>query len=172
MGKIMKLTDLNEDARELCLASLEVRKKAYAPYSKFRVGAALKTKAGKLVDGCNVENASYGLSICAERSACVRAVSQGFTDFVSIAIAADLNGSEFVGPCGACRQFLAEFHPEMPIYLVRVQDLQVQVTTLGVLLPESFSPKRSAFPFHNGGNATTENGKVNGMENGKLNGQC
>ena len=76
MGKILKLNDLSPDARALCLASVEVRKAAYAPYSKFKVGAALKTNTGKVVDGCNVENASYGLSICAERSACVKAVSQ------------------------------------------------------------------------------------------------
>ena len=76
MDKKLNISELTEDAKNLCLASLEIRKAAYAPYSKFKVGAALRTKTGRVIDGCNVENASYGLSICAERSACVKAVSQ------------------------------------------------------------------------------------------------
>ena len=74
--KDLHMKELSEEARTLCLASLEIRKSAYAPYSKFKVGAALRTDTGLVIDGCNVENASYGLSICAERSACVKAVSQ------------------------------------------------------------------------------------------------
>ena len=144
------LHELSEEARTLCLASLEIRKSAYAPYSKFKVGAALRTDTGLVIDGCNVENASYGLTICAERSACVKAVSQGYTNFTAIAIAGDLETDEFRVPCGACRQFLAEFNPEIPIYLVRVHDMKVQKTTLGILLPDSFSPRRCQFPFLNG----------------------
>ena len=74
--KFTNVSDLPEEARGLCLESLKIRQQAYAPYSKFKVGAALKTKEGNVINGCNVENASYGLSICAERTACVKAVSQ------------------------------------------------------------------------------------------------
>eukprot|EP00091_Calanus_sinicus_P010632 TRINITY_DN24579_c0_g1_i1.p1 TRINITY_DN24579_c0_g1~~TRINITY_DN24579_c0_g1_i1.p1 ORF type:complete len:108 (-),score=19.70 TRINITY_DN24579_c0_g1_i1:50-373(-) len=101
-----------------------------------------------MVSGCNVENASYELAICAERTAVVKAVSTGVTDFLSVAIAADLE-TEFVGPCGMCRQTLAEFNPDMTIYLVRL-DGMVQVTNLNILLPGAFSPKRLKLEFHNG----------------------
>ena len=74
--KFTNVSDLPEEARGLCLESLKIRQQAYAPYSKFKVGAALQTKEGNVINGCNVENASYGLSICAERTACVKAVSQ------------------------------------------------------------------------------------------------
>merc|ERR1740137_126254 len=116
--------------------------------SKFKVGATLLCPDGSLVSGCNVENASYGLAICAERTAVVKAVSSGVTDFLSVAIAADLE-SEFVGPCGMCRQTLAEFNPDMIIYLVRL-DGMVQVNNLNILLPGAFSPKRLSLEFHNG----------------------
>jgi cytidine deaminase len=86
-----------------------VRERAYCPYSKFSVGAALLCADGiTIIDGCNVENVSYGLTICAERSAIVRAVSQGEKEFKCVAICAEMK-DEFVGPCGACRQVLAEF---------------------------------------------------------------
>ena len=74
--KFTNVSNLPEEARGLCLESLKIRQQAYAPYSKFKVGAALQTKEGNVINGCNVENASYGLSICAERTACVKAVSQ------------------------------------------------------------------------------------------------
>merc|ERR1712083_758179 len=96
------LENLSIEVQSLCQHSLEARKAAYAPYSRFLVGAALLSNDGKLVTGCNVENASYGLSICAERTACVKALSEGLSEFSTIAIAADLKG-EFVPPCGACR---------------------------------------------------------------------
>jgi len=144
---IVKLENLPEDIKELCLESLKAREAAYAPYSKFYVGAAIRTKEG-IITGCNVENASYGLAICAERTAAVKAVSQGIKDFSSIAIGADLE-HEFCGPCGACRQFLCEFNPEIPIYLVRSKDHIVQLTSLATLLPESFTPKRQKFEFYN-----------------------
>ena len=87
--------------------SKAARERAYCPYSKFAVGAALLCDDGEIIDGCNVENASYGLTICAERSAICRAVSQGQRKFKSIAICA-LMKEQFVGPCGACRQVLSE----------------------------------------------------------------
>merc|ERR1711863_126275 len=140
---IVKLEDLPGDVKELCHASLKARESAYAPYSKFFVGAAIRTKEG-IITGCNVENASYGLAICAERTACVKAVSQGYKEFCAVAIGADLE-NEFCGPCGACRQFLCEFNPEIPIYLVRHGDHMVQMTSLATLLPDSFTPKRTKF---------------------------
>src|SRR4249919_1833259 len=90
------------------------REHAYAPYSQFAVGAALLSESGEVYTGCNVENVSFGLTICAERSAVTAAIQAGCRKFVGIAIVADTVTP--VVPCGACRQFLAEFCPEMPIY--------------------------------------------------------
>ncbi len=92
------------------------REKAYAPYSKFAVGAALLAESGEVYCGCNVENISFGLTICAERSAVIAAVQAGCRKFSGIAVVADTEAS--VVPCGACRQFLAEFHPSLPIHTV------------------------------------------------------
>ena len=90
------------------------RAQAYAPYSKFRVGAALLTRGGRIVHGCNVENASFGLSICAERNAVWKAVSEGERDFVAVAVTA--GGAGGASPCGACRQVLHEFAPGLVVY--------------------------------------------------------
>jgi len=90
------------------------RRHAYAPYSKFRVGAALLAADGTVVHGCNVENASLGLSICAERNAVWKAVSSGLRDFVAVAVTAEPNHSG--SPCGACRQVLYEFAPDLEVY--------------------------------------------------------
>merc|ERR1712080_646163 len=138
--RITQVEKLEGKLQALCKSSLEARSFSYSPYSRFKVGAALLCGDGSTVQGCNVENASYGLAICAERTAVVKAVSTGKHDFTAIAIAADA-GDQFVGPCGACRQFMAEFNPDIPIYLVR-PDLEVQVTNLNVLLPEAFTPRR------------------------------
>merc|ERR1712059_242366 len=118
-------------------------------YNWWTVGTALLCSDGSTMPGCNVENASYGLAICAERTATVKAVSDGHHDFLAIAIAAEAGGDQFVGPCGACRQFMAEFNPDIPIYLVRPY-MEVQVTNLNVLLPEAFTPRRMSLQFHNG----------------------
>ena len=100
--------------RELMAEAETARKAAYAPYSRFAVGAALLTKSGRVVHGCNVENASFGLSCCAERTAVFKAVSEGETAFTAIAITAGRgHGAE---PCGACRQVLHEFAPGMWVY--------------------------------------------------------
>lgn len=93
--------------KELLGLAKEASKNAYVPYSKFAVGAALECRNGKIFTGCNVENAALGDTICAERTACVKAVSEGYTDFLRIAIFAESEG--YCMPCGSCRQFLSEF---------------------------------------------------------------
>ena len=112
------------------------RDAAYAPYSKYHVGASLLTKSGTWFTGCNVENASYGLCFCAERTAIVKAVSEGETEFEAIAVATADGGS----PCGACRQFIAEFcGPEMIVIIHDVSSPATDVRyTLDDLLPNAF----------------------------------
>lgn len=114
----------------------DARDQAYAPHSHFYVGAAILTADGSIVGGCNVENASYGLTICAERVAGGAAVASGHRDWNAIAIASDGG----VSPCGACRQFLAEFCPDLWILRLDVITEQHTMTTLRKLLPEAFTP--------------------------------
>lgn len=121
----------------LILAAVEARGRAYAPYSKFLVGAALLTSTGEIITGCNVENASYGLTICAERTAVFAAVAKGLTDFEAIAISLEGSGA----PCGACRQVLHEFAPKLPVFMANPSGLEVRETTLDQLLPDSFGPE-------------------------------
>ena len=111
------------------------REQAYAPYSKFAVGAALLAESGEVYSGCNVENISFGLTICAERSAVAAAIQAGCRKFSGIAIVADTETP--VAPCGACRQFLAEFHTAMPIYTVG-RDGVSHSWLLSELLPSPF----------------------------------
>nr|CAH0103574.1 unnamed protein product [Daphnia galeata] len=115
-----------------------VREKAYCPYSKFSVGAALLCDDGTIIDGCNVENVSYGLTICAERTAICKAVSQGQKVFKCIAICAEMK-DKFVGPCGACRQVLAEFNLNLDVYLCKPNN-EIVKTSVAQLLPLSFTP--------------------------------
>ncbi len=117
----------------LAAAALAARKQAYAPYSRFRVGAALLTAEGEMFSGCNIENASYGLSICAERAAMAGAVSAGHREFRAMAIAC----SPPAPPCGMCRQFMAEFCVELPLLLVDPAGHR-RSRRLGALLPEAF----------------------------------
>ena len=112
----------------------EAQEKAYAPYSGFKVGAAVYA-GGEIYEGCNVENAAYGSSICAERSAAMAAVMAGKTFFDSIAVIGD--SEDPTVPCGACRQFLAEFNPEMRVVMGGAGDA-VQVSSLDELLPDAF----------------------------------
>lgn len=112
------------------------RDKAYAPYSKFKVGAALLTKDGKIYQGCNVENASYGLSNCAERTAIFKAISEGDHEFEAIAVVAD--SPTPVPPCGACRQVISEFNPKMRVILSNLKG-DISETTIDQLLPGAFS---------------------------------
>lgn len=102
--------------RQLRQIALDSRQNAYSPYSGFRVGAALLENGGRIFSGCNVENASYGLSVCAERNAFFKAVSEGCRDFTALAIAG--SGNAMISPCGACLQVMAEFAPDLKIILV------------------------------------------------------
>ncbi|MCP1123461.1 MULTISPECIES: cytidine deaminase [Bacillus] len=111
--------------------------KAYIPYSKFPVGAALVTKDGKIYTGCNIENASYGLCNCAERTAIFKAVSEGERDFSYLVITGNTDGP--ISPCGACRQVIAEFcDPQMPVLLTNQKGDEKEVTVES-LLPGGFS---------------------------------
>ena len=112
----------------------EASEKAYAPYSGFKVGAALLTKSGKIFTGCNVENASYGLSNCAERTAIFKAVSEGEKDFSEILIY--VNDEKMFYPCGACRQVMSEFSEDLKITIV--SNSEVVETDIKKLLPLSF----------------------------------
>ena len=125
------------DKELLCLAR-EASTKAYVPYSKFAVGAALECKGGKVFTGCNVENAALGDTICAERTACVKAISEGYKDFLRIAIYAESEG--FCMPCGSCRQFLSEFDPngDMEVLASRADGRYVSYR-LRELLPHTFN---------------------------------
>ncbi len=100
--------------KDLMTLAEEARKASYSPYSKFAVGAALLTKSGRVVLGCNVENSSFGLACCAERTAIFKAVSEGEREFVAVAVTAGKGHG--AAPCGACRQVLHEFSPEMWVY--------------------------------------------------------
>lgn len=118
--------------REAALRALD---NAYAPYSNFRVGAALRTRSGEVVTGCNMENSAYGLAICAETLAVASAVSQGLTEFDEIAIATE--DSEPTPPCGACRQVLNEFAPKIRISSY-TRGGREAAWTLDELLPHAF----------------------------------
>jgi cytidine deaminase len=123
---------------ELVRVATLARQRAYAPYSKYKVGAAIRSKRNKVHTGANVENASYGLTICAERAAVFAAVGSGDVAFDAIAIVVD--GEKLANPCGACRQVLAEFAPDMRVILANVGGGR-RATTLSTLLPEPFLPE-------------------------------
>jgi cytidine deaminase len=116
---------------ELIKIATEARKTAYAPYSHFAVGAAVLTKTGKLFSGCNVENASLGLTICAERSAVAAAVAAGCRDLAAVAVVTDSNKPAL--PCGACRQVLAEFNPDVKIVTATLGGAYEEYTLLELL---------------------------------------
>jgi cytidine deaminase len=129
----MELSNI-KDIQKLVECAREARELAYAPYSKFRVGAALLAHDGRIFKGCNVENVSYGASNCAERSAVFSAVSQGCREFDAIAISA---GDETVFPCGICRQVLAEFSPDITVICCNKDGYEIY--SLPELLPHGFS---------------------------------
>ncbi|CEF59381.1 Cytidine deaminase [Strongyloides ratti] len=123
---------------ELIEASVKVMKNSYSPYSNFPVGAALLTKCGKIITGANIENASFGGTICAERSAFVSAISSGYKDFVAVAVSTNLAvpGS----PCGICRQFMIEFG-NIKVILNSTTTNKIEIVELKDLLPKAFTPK-------------------------------
>ncbi len=134
-----------ESRNKLINAALEARKNSYAPYSGYFVGAALLCDDGTIVTGCNVENASYGATNCAERTAVFKAVSEGKQRFVAIAIAGGKDreqATDYAYPCGVCRQVLREFSvPEEMAVVVCKSESDYDETTLAKLLPNSFGPE-------------------------------
>jgi cytidine deaminase len=122
------------DREALVARAIEAREMAYAPYSNYRVGAALLGKSGRIYTGGNVENAVYPLVICAERAAVVKAVSEGEREFVALAVATENAGS----PCGSCRQVLREFGEDIIVLIADVEGAYRE-TTVADLLPDSFS---------------------------------
>lgn len=128
------------EAMELVKEALAAREKSYSPYSGFAVGAALLAENGQIYRGCNIENGAYGPSICAERTAIFKAVSEGIRDFKAIAIVggpADASPDKFCPPCGVCRQVMSEFcKNDMPVHLY--DGTSVKTYTLGELLPLAF----------------------------------
>jgi cytidine deaminase len=120
----------------LLKVAIEAREKSYSPYSHYKVGAALLTTSGKIYTGCNIENAAYTPSNCAERTAIFKAVSEGEQDFAAIAVVT-INGG---APCGVCRQVIQEFAPNLTIVIGNIAGTY-QVLTLPDLLPNSFGPE-------------------------------
>ena len=125
--------------RELVRLAQAARKNAYAPYSHYDVGSALLTASGQVFTGCNVENAVYPMTLCAERTAMVKAISEGQREFITIAIATRNGGA----PCGACRQVMREFAPHLRILLADDAG-HIRQFTLDQLLPDSFGPENLA----------------------------
>ena len=125
------------DVEQLLNESKKAREKAYVPYSKFPVGAALLTDDGTIYHGCNIENSAYSMTNCAERTAFFKAVSDGVRTFKALAVVGDTQGP--ISPCGACRQVIAEFcDGAMPVYLTNLNG-DVEETTVAKLLPGAFS---------------------------------
>jgi len=135
------LTD--KQRQQLIETSLGARRWAYAPYSEYAVGAALLTSSGVIYDGVNIENAAYPTSMCAERVAVFKAVSEGETTIIAIAVATSNGGT----PCGACRQVLSEFGLETKVLIINGDGIIEQETTVAELLPGAFGPQD--LPDHN-----------------------
>lgn len=124
------------DYRELINQADEVKQNAYVPYSHFRVGAALLTKSGKIYTGCNVENASYSPTICAESSAIVKAVSEGEREYSAVAVISD--SEDYTSPCGVCRQRIFEFGDDIDVIMAN-KNGDYKVYKISELLPEGFN---------------------------------
>ena len=123
--------------RELIQRAIDARKRAYVPYSNYPVGAALLTSSGQIFSGANVENAAYPTTMCAERVAVFKAVTEGEKEFDAIAVVTDNGGA----PCGSCRQVLAEFGLDTIVLIADDAGNLVQETTVAGLLPQAFTPK-------------------------------
>jgi cytidine deaminase len=122
--------------KQLIQKALEARKKAYVPYSKYPVGAALLCKSGKIYTGTNIENAAFPVTVCAERVAIFKAVSEGDTELQAMAVVTKNGGT----PCGSCRQVMAEFNPDLIVYIADEKSDIKQETTLKEILPGYFGP--------------------------------
>ncbi|EIM80265.1 cytidine deaminase [Stereum hirsutum FP-91666 SS1] len=146
-----------QDRERLIQAAIEAKEGSYSPYSKFRVGAALLAVDGSIVKGANIENASYGGTICAERTALVKAVSEGTRSFIALAVTSDV--AQAISPCGICRQVIREFCAlRMPVLLVPSDygfnaAAELKETTVEALLPDSFGPEHLELPRPGGGTA-------------------
>jgi cytidine deaminase len=127
----------DQERRALLELANEARRRAYAPYSNYQVGAALRTSSGRIYTGCNVENAAYPTSMCAERVAVYKAVSEGERKFEVVAVVTPNGGS----PCGSCRQVLAEFGLDTVVLIGDGEGSLIQETTVAGLLPGAFTPK-------------------------------
>lgn len=127
----------NKNYSNLVKMAIKAKENAYVPYSGFRVGAALLTKEGKVYTGCNIESASYTPTICAERTAISKAVSEGDKSFEAIAVTGD---SEYTFPCGVCRQVIREFGRDIKVIVVKSEE-EYKIFTLDELLPNSFGPE-------------------------------
>src|SRR5580704_7295549 len=129
---------MKPDPRKLIRAAARAREGAVAPYSKFKVGAALLTRRGEVIGGANVESASYGLTCCAERIALFKALTDGKKDFVAVAVVARCDGGPM--PCGACRQLLREYAPDAKVFIADTDDLKkIRNFTVKKLLPAAFT---------------------------------
>lgn len=135
------ISESSDQWNDLFKQAVAAREYSYSPYSHYKVGAALLTKSGKVFAGCNIENAGYTASVCAERTAIFKAVSQGEADFVAIAVATSNGGA----PCGICRQVMREFAPNLIIIFGDIQG-NYQALTLPDLLPHSFGPENLPRP--------------------------
>jgi len=124
--------------KEIIEKAIEARKKAYVPYSKFLVGAAVKTNEGKYFTGCNIESASFTPTICAERTALAKAISEGCKNIESIAVVGSFE--EYTFPCGVCRQFIVEFGKDIEIIVAKNIE-EYKVFKISDLLPHSFGPE-------------------------------
>ena len=132
------MPSLTEEERHFLIdLAIEARRRAYAPYSKYPVGAALRTKSGKVFTGVNVENAAYPTTMCAERTAVFKAVSEGEHEFEIIAVVTKNGGS----PCGSCRQVLAEFGLDTIVLIANTEGELLEETTVNDLLPGAFTPE-------------------------------
>lgn len=129
---------MDKGKMELVEAARKAREKAHAPYSNFKVGAAVRAKSGKIYGGCNVESASYGLTVCAERVAIWKAVSEGEREFSEIAVVADTQ--ELTPPCGVCRQIIWEFCGDVPVIFANLAG-KSEIEKMSSLLPRAFDTK-------------------------------
>ena len=135
METAIRMTHSDQELIDMATA---VRENSYAPFSNFRVGAALETDDGDMIDGCNVESASYGLTVCAERVAIWKAISQGKRKIKHIAVVADTE--ELTPPCGVCRQIIWEFGGDIPVILANLKG-KTEVVQMRDLLPRAFDTK-------------------------------